>query len=130
MPVRRQRPFVAGADGIPALAVVSQVHRAETKVPPGGGLADVDDRIGSFHGQDVADRRRGRIVVPASPLGIELARGPDHPQQTRGARAIHNTPVARAPWPRRFPGSGSRDVIRLVPSGRRDPGLARANRVA
>ncbi len=79
--VRCERPVVAGADGVAARAVVSQVHRAEAEVPPGGGLADIHDRIGTFHGQDVADRRARRVLGPASPLGIELAGGANHPQE-------------------------------------------------
>ncbi len=53
--------------------------RAETKVPP-GRLAYVHDRIGRLPGQDVADRTLGRFLGPASPLGIELAGGANHPQ--------------------------------------------------
>ena len=44
-------------------------------------MIDIDDRIGAFHGQDVADRRGIRIGQPALPVGVELAHGPDHPQQ-------------------------------------------------
>ena len=80
--VRRERAVAAGADGVPALAVVGQVHRAQTQVPPGRGLAR-RRRSGrplpwpgcSRSARGVAGRRT------SSAVRVELGRGADHPQQ-------------------------------------------------
>ena len=68
----RERPVVAGADRVAALAVMGQVHRPQPEVPPLDRLARLDDRVGPLHRQDVADRFVLVASHAALPVGIEV----------------------------------------------------------
>ena len=63
-PLSVSGPALAGAEGVRARSVVGETDHPQPVVPPEPGLLRVDDRVGAFHQQDVADRRAGRVRLP------------------------------------------------------------------
>jgi hypothetical protein len=56
---------------------VRQVDGAEAPVPPLGRLGRIDDRVGPFHRQDVAERLVLGVGFIFRPVGVQLSDGAD-----------------------------------------------------